>query len=168
MAYAGCGFYDLELDTPSPVLLLDTGNAYFSDAVFSSIKGPPACGAVHVYAGAVAVQDSVWSGTDMSVEYDICLADADSVVYADSTVRVTNLEAGVEVGAADLASAEGHSPSFLRASDSALLQLVEARPPSCSLRKCPCMGTCQFTRMLPQVCGAQLLRRTRLSVLFSP
>ena len=97
MLRAGCGFYGLELDVPSPVLLLDTGNAYFFDAIFSSINGPPACGAMHVYSGAVAVQDSVWFGTHASVEYDICLADATSVVYADSTVGVTNLEAGVEL-----------------------------------------------------------------------
>lgn len=128
MACAGCLFHGLKLETPSPVLLLDTGTAYFSDAVFSSIKGPPACGAMHVYAGAVALQDSGWSGTDASVEHDICLADVSSRVYADSSVGVTNLEGelGEDSGTLELEESAHHYPRFLRASDSKLLQLIKA------------------------------------------
>jgi hypothetical protein len=126
-ACAECMWYGLELETPSPVLLLDTGTAYFSGAAFNSIKGPPACGTMHVYAGAVALEKSVWSRTDARIHHNICLADVTSLVYADSPVTVTNLEGGGTLSTADLSEAAEHTPGFLYHSDIQFLNLVQAR-----------------------------------------
>ena len=125
----GCEFYALETETPGPVLNLESGTAYFSNAAFSALKGTASCGAMRVHAGAVAVQGSSWYDTGPGSEHDICIADTTSRVYADSPMRVTSLEEGVEVGSGELDAAEEQPTSFLSSADDELLQLIKVPAP---------------------------------------